>query len=751
MGICINLVQLLKRLIFLAILIITYFDGFATHVVGGEIYYDYLGANQYRVTLKVYRDCDNGLAGFDGNSSNSGPCYLSVKNQNNPLLDTVITMGIPIVSLVPNTINNPCITTPNRCIEEGVYTKTITLNTNLYSYYLVYQRCCRNNSISNIVQPGKTGSTYYCYVPQLSLFGVNNSPRFKNLPPLFMCNKLNFNFDYSATDPDGDSLVYIFYNSFDGLDDCCPSINGGVNNSCASPPPSCPIIAPSPPYPTTLFTSTYSVLNQLPGNPSFLVNGSTGQFSGTPNNLGIYLVCVGVKEYRNGNIISTHYREYQFQVVPCQVSVLAAIGNFTSQCFGNTANFVNESVNTSTAQSYSWDFGVNGISNDTSSLFSPTYTYQDTGSYLVTLVVNPGKFCTDTIKKQVKIYPPFEINFNKNTNQCLSNNSFSFSASGSIQPQATFNWNFTSSATPVSATTQSVGGVTFNSPGTYIIELKGKQFSCRDSTLDTIIVFKRPKAIIQNLPDKICNPGKVFLSNGTISELPVKYNWSISDGFVSGLQNPIVYFNGVGIYTVHLTVTTTSVCADTSNATILVNVVPSPFANFIASPSVTTIFDPYINFQNRSSPDVISWYYDFNDGNNSYQSFTGNLYQTYGNYNVKLIVTNNFGCTDTSYQLVVINPEFRFWPPNTFTPDNNNLNDVFLPICVGTENYELKIYDKWGENIFTTTDFLQGWNGNFKGLPCKQDVYVWRAEFINAVTKRKEVRFGHVTLLRNEE
>lgn len=743
--------QLLRRLIFLAILFIIHFDGFSTHIVGGEIYYDYLGTNQYRITLKVYRDCDNGLAGFDGSNSNSGPCYLTIQNQTNPLLDTLITMGVPIISLVPNTINNPCISTPSKCIEQGVYTRTITLNTILYSYNLVYQRCCRNNTINNIVLPGKTGSTYYCYVPRINLFGVNSSPRFKNLPPLFMCNNLNFSFDYSAIDPDGDSLAYTFYNSFDGASDCCPSINGGVSTLCSSPPPSCPTMASLPPFPTTIFSSTFSVNNQLPGNPAFSVNALNGQLSGTPNILGIYLVCVGVKEYRNGTLINTHYREYQFQVVPCQVSVLAAIRDFTSQCFGNTANFVNESINTSTAQAYSWDFGVNGISTDTSSLYSPTYTYQDTGTYFVTLVVNPGKFCTDTIKKQIKIYPPFKIKFNKNNNQCLSNNSFSFAATGSIQPQATFGWNFTSSATPVSASSQTVGGVTFNSPGTYIIELKGKQFSCRDSTSDTIVIYKRPKAIIENLPDKICNPGKVFLSNGSISELPVKYNWVISDGFVSELQNPIVYFNSVGIYTVYLTVTTTSVCADTSNTKILVNVVPSPVSNFAVTPSVTTIFDPFINFQNRSSTDVISWYYDFNDGNSSYQSFTGNLYQTYGNYNVRLIVTNNFGCVDTSYQLVIINPEFRFWPPNAFTPNNDNLNDTFLPICVGTENYELKIYDKWGENIFTTTDFLQGWNGKFKGQLCKQDVYVWRAEFINAVTKRKEVRFGHVTLLKNEE
>lgn len=738
----------MKKLVFISVLLFQ-LSAKAFHVVGGEIYYDYLSPNKYRITLKIYRDCAGGGAPLDGMGSGA-PCYLTIKNISNPGLDTLIIMGSPQISLIPTSINNPCITAPSKCVEEGVYTKTVTLNTNLYNYYLIYQRCCRNTAITNIITPDKTGSTYYCLVPKISNFGANSSPRFKSLPPLFFCNKVAVNFDHSSIDPDGDSLVYSFYNSFDGLDNCCPSLNGPVQ-TCVSPPPSCPTISPGPPYQTTIYTSSYTANNPLPGNPSFSINPLTGFLVGTPSGLGVFLISVAVKEYRNGQLIDTHYREYQLQVLSCNVSVVAAVGTFSTQCFGNTAFFQNQSTNTTNSQSYFWDFGVPSSTADTSNLFSPTYTYQDTGVYMVTLIANPGRPCTDTLKFPVKIYPVFKLKLNKSNNQCLSNNSFSFAATGSLQPQASFNWNFTSSATPISATTQTVTNVSFNAAGVYTIVLKGKQFSCLDSTFDTIRVFKRPKAIIENLPDNFCNPAKVFFSNGSISELPISYKWVSSNGSVSQEENPIFLFNTVGIHTVQLTVTTTSVCSDTSNVNVLVNIVPSPTSKFIASPSVTTIFDPYINFLNQSSADAVWWQYDFNDGNNSNQSFTGNLYQTYGNYNVRLVVTNNFGCVDTSYQLVIINPEFRFWPPNAFTPNNDNLNDTFLPICVGTENYELKIYDKWGENIFTTKDYMQGWNGKFKGQACKQDVYVWRAEFINAVSKRKEVRFGNITLLRNDE
>ncbi|MBK7816546.1 MAG: hypothetical protein IPJ60_02690 [Sphingobacteriaceae bacterium] len=100
-------------------------ESHATHIVGGELYYDFLGANKYRITLKLYRDCLNGQPNFGG--LGEGDAILNVTNYNKDVIFQFI-LGVPIVSKVPASTNNPCMQSPNGvCVEEGVYTKTITL------------------------------------------------------------------------------------------------------------------------------------------------------------------------------------------------------------------------------------------------------------------------------------------------------------------------------------------------------------------------------------------------------------------------------------------------------------------------------------------------------------------------------------------------------------------------------------------------------------------------------------------------
>ena len=99
--------------------------------------------------------------------------------------------------------------------------------------------------------------------------------------------------------------------------------------------------------------------------------------------------------------------------------------------------------------------------------------------------------------------------------------------------------------------------------------------------------------------------------------------------------------------------------------------------------------------------------------------------------------------------MVRILPEFRFWIPNAFTPGNkDNLNDIFKPIVIGVEDYTFLIFNRWGQQIFKTNDPNAGWNGTFKNQPCTDDVYVWKCEFLNIVSKSTESRVGHVTLVR---
>ncbi len=722
----------------------------AKHIVGGEIIYDDLGSGKYRITLKVYRDCFGGGPSFDG--TNGLPCaILTVYNGDSTFFATY-DIGAPIITNIPPTINSPCIQTPNDvCVEEGIYTYTVTLPKQVGGYYIVYQRCCRNNSILNIANPGGTGATYFAKIPGTEVVAINSSPRFKNFPPIFICNNISFTFDHAATDPDGDQLVYSLCPPFDGLGTNCPSLfsNPGVNG-CTGQVQNCPTEALPPPYQTVFYQNPYSGSYPIASNPAFSINPTTGVLVGTPNLIGQFVVGVCVQEFRNGVLIDTHYRDFQFNVRACVVTVISAIANQTQQCQGNTINFLNQSTSTLANTIYHWDFGVNTLTNDTSNLVNPSYTYADTGKYTVTLIANPGSLCTDTVKKTFYVYPPLKINFPTHLKQCLKGNTFNFSAQGIYVPSATFKWDFTSNATPSTAITSTVNNVVFNQAGLYFVKLVAKQFACRDSFIDSIRVIGRPVALINNLGSTQCDPAKVAFVNGSYSELPLSYFWQFSNGNTSTAFEPTQVFTPAGIYGVTLTVKTTSLCVDTSIFSVSnITVNPSPNAGFTFSPQITTIFDPEIYINNSASDNVIAWNYSFGDGLGTTFSSEVHTYQDYGDYVITQIVNNKYGCYDTLKQTVKILPEFRFWIPNCFTPDNNLLNDNFMPIAIGIINYEFDIFDRWGEKLFSTQNPKQGWNGFFKGKECKQDTYVWRITFKNVVTEKHEIHYGHVTLLNN--
>ncbi len=188
---------------------------YSTHIVGGELYYDYIGNNKYVVTLKLYRDCLNGQPNFGG--LGEGEAILNVSNINKELAYQFL-LGSPVVSKVPANTNNPCMKAPlGVCVEEGIYTKTITLPPIPGGYFLTYETCCRNTSILNLVSPGSQGSAYQTYVPGPEMAAGNSSPRFDTYPSLYVCQGKPINFSHVATDPDGDSLVYSLKPAYNGL------------------------------------------------------------------------------------------------------------------------------------------------------------------------------------------------------------------------------------------------------------------------------------------------------------------------------------------------------------------------------------------------------------------------------------------------------------------------------------------------------------------------------------------------------
>lgn len=228
--------------------------------------------------------------------------------------------------------------------------------------------------------------------------------------------------------------------------------------------------------------------------------------------------------------------------------------------------------------------------------------------------------------------------------------------------------------------------------------------------------------------------------------------WNFGNGITNTQNSSTFCYNTAGPYSVSLTVTDNNGCSNSVTNNNYITVYPQPTANFLSSPVSTTITDPLIYFTDKSSLATV-WNWHFGDEANStsntqHPSFT---YNDTGNYNVRLIVTNEFGCTDTAYDVITIKQDYLLYIPNTFTPNNDGMNEIFLPVISGVEenNFELIIYDRWGTQIFKTNNPNQGWDGRANGGSeiAQQDVYVWKLSTTDIFRKKHQYN-GHVNLIR---
>ena len=391
----------------------------ASHLEGGELFYNCTGNNTYHITLKLYRNC------FCTNCANLADTeYVTIFDATGHVY-TQLGMPKPDTVNLPSTFGNPCMgALPAICATEADYTGDAVLPPATGGYTIVYQRCCRDNGVVNLV-PGQ-GATFTAEVPDSSIASCNSSARFSAEPPIYVCLNNALSLSYAATDPDGDSLTYSLCNPFSGADGNCPdpSPNGMQGGGCPSYPS-------PPPYLEAIYTTAYDSSN-FTNNPYSLnnitIDPHTGILTGIPNQQGLYDITVCVSEYRNGQLLNTLRRDFEIAVVACNspLASLSQVGTYNNLpinqivCSSKTVNFSNAIYNSSPPDSltYLWDFGVPGAGADTSNLASPSFTYPDTGKYLVHFVVRNsenGQNCSDTAAAWVFVYPSFGVTFSATT------------------------------------------------------------------------------------------------------------------------------------------------------------------------------------------------------------------------------------------------------------------------------------------------------------------------------------------------
>ena len=273
----------------------------ATHIVGGELVLTHTTGTAYTLVLNLYFDAFNGDPSLiDAN--------LTASFFDKATNSRVLNLPIPLVSNSLVNYTNPACTKPNLITRKLIYSKEVTLDPASFAapqgYYVAVERCCRNVSIANIVNPGNAAQTFYLEFPAVER---NGQPFYDSTPQLFpaladyACLNELFSYDFAGRDADGDSLVY----------ELATPLNGHASISMPKP-----TAAPLPYLPIS-WNPGLSATNPIPGSPTLRIGQLTGRLTVRPTNIGLFVFGVRCSEYRRGEKIGEVRRDFQLLVLTC--------------------------------------------------------------------------------------------------------------------------------------------------------------------------------------------------------------------------------------------------------------------------------------------------------------------------------------------------------------------------------------------------------------------------------------------------
>ena len=407
-----------------------------------------------------------------------------------------------------------------------------------------------------------------------------------------------------------------------------------------------------------------------------------------------------------------------------------------SGCIPLNVQFTNGST---ASDFYQWSFG----DGNTIGTSDPLHTYTTAGTFSIQLVAENLNGCTDTATTYVVAFPlPVSAFTMANSQSCdpTTNLQLNNASTGEVS----HGWdlgNGTSSVlnNPVA---------TYTEPGTYTITLTvSNQYGCTDVSTDEFVVYPTPVAQFVPESQQACAGYPVNFGNTSLNT--TNYQWRFGDGESSSEGFPW-HIYPQGEYDVTLIATGAGGCMDTLSVPAAVHVDPRPTAAFSYVPMQSTTYA--LQFHN-SSVGAMNWFWDFGDGEHSNEFEPLHLFPAGPDdlYPLCLVAINTFGCPDTLCQPVVATSDPDIYAPNAFTPDQDGVNETFLPILNGFDNwrYQFFVFDRWGERIYDTRDRNAPWDGTYHGKSVKTDVYVWKVVLNRNGDER--VFHGHVTVVRGTE
>lgn len=262
-----------------------------------------------------------------------------------------------------------------------------------------------------------------------------------------------------------------------------------------------------------------------------------------------------------------------------------------------------------------------------------------------------------------------------------------------------------------------------------------------------ISVQVRPLPVpgIQTEVTSVCIPDPVNFSASTAGIGPFAYSWTFSNGTQSTQPSPTLYFSQPGLIDVTLTLTDVIGCTGTSSATDLVEVLPRANLSYLISPKSTTLTNPEITFTGLT-PNAQSHHWEIESVGEFDDVMVVHSFQDTGHFLVRYTVVTESGCEATRKDTVHVYDDFALYIPNAFSPNEDGLNEVFMPVCSGfmNEDFQFEIYNRWGERIFATSEMGKGWDGQ----KAPQGVYTWVLNGKSRLDEEFRYFKGHFNLIR---
>ena len=231
------------------------------------------------------------------------------------------------------------------------------------------------------------------------------------------------------------------------------------------------------------------------------------------------------------------------------------------------------------------------------------------------------------------------------------------------------------------------------------------------------------------------------------------YNWSTSNSLTSTGGTANIVFPVGGTYDVTLAATTINGCFDSNTETNYIYVENLPDANFESPISVFTNEAQYVQFSNFSTG-ATNYVWNFGDGQSSTDFEPSHIFQsTMNGYTIHLTALTDLNCLDSTSFSIGYQYNELYYIPNSFTPDGDQNNQIFMPIFYSGYdplNFEMQIYNRWGEVIYETRNVLFGWDGSVgaEGLDAPEGVYTYRIVYKNPDLDERKVITGTVNLIR---